>query len=195
MRLKVTANLALGSQYFLFVPGVSGGTSARVTLDFQGNKLRFGARDTDGGSFKSITSNEAIAKRGEYISIAGALDTVNDRIKIHANGLLLKQDTTQTWATISTGNSGTIRLGSAAADNNYSPIHIVDFQFFANTYLSDSDLLTLAQGHAIETAPNVRHRFQGLNGTTLTDDMGNANGTIIGSPTLTTGLVETRRLI
>lgn len=195
MRLKVTASLAVGSQYFLFVPGTSGGTAARVTLDFQGAKLRFGARDTDGGSFKSITSVGNIAKRGEYITVGGSLDTVNDVIKIYANGALITSDSTQTWSTLSTGNPAAIRLGSAAADNNFAPIDICEFRFYANTVLTASDMQNLNANQPIDTNPTVYHKFQALAGTTLTDEMGAANGTIVGSPSLTTGLVQTRTAV
>ena len=195
MRLKLTAVLASGSQYFLFVPGTSGGTAARISFDFQGTKLRLGARDTDGGSFKSITSDQGVAMKGQYITVGGTLDTVGDVIKIYANGILIKSDTSQTWSTISTGNPAAIRLGSAAADNNFSPIDICEFRFYANTVLSAADMQNLHANQPITTSPTVFHKFQSLSGTTLTDEMGAADGTIVGSPTLTTGLIQTRTLI
>jgi len=197
MWIKANSVLATGSQYFLFTVGVSGGTSARFSFDLQALKLRLGARAADGASFLSLTSNSVVAKKGKWVHIGGSIDTVNDVIKLYSMGRKISVDTSQTFATFTTGSPpGAIRIGSSPADNNYSPVSIDEFKLYTNRVLTDVEFMKIRQGKEIdETRLVAYHKFETLSGTTLTDETGLTPGTIIGSPSLETGFSEARTAI
>ena len=194
--VKATTWLTTGNQYFVFVASVSSSTAARLSFDFQGSKLRLGARAADGASFVSSTTAKDVAELNSWVHIAASIDTDTETIKLYKNGELLKTDSSFSFSQFTNSNSNAIRLGSAANDVNYFPGQIDEFRIYSNRVLTDTEVFELYGGNDIgNTGLSVYHKFSLISGTTINDEMNDANGTLVNSPTLVAGFSQSRTSI
>jgi len=194
--VKATTWLITGGQYFVFVASINASTSARLALDFQGSKLRLGARAADGASFASTTSNEDVAELNNWVHIAASIDTDTETIKLYKNGKLIKTDASFSFSQFTNSNSNAIRLGSAANDTNYFPGQIDEFRIYSNRVLTNTEVFELYGGNDIgSNGLSVYHKFSLISGTTVNDEMNDANGTLVNSPTLVAGFSQSRTSI